>query len=92
MNAAILKRWSPFAVASLMSIVAYKTLWASSVYMQILSGLAVLSLLLGLYALRAAGFRPVPVMIFAAGLVVGQWWLVAMAITFAFWKFKGFAP
>jgi hypothetical protein len=91
MNAAA-KTWAPFALVSLMSIVAYKTLWASSAYMQILSGLAVLSLLLGLYALRATGFRPVPLVIFVTGLLIGQWWLVAMAVTLVLWKFNGFAP
>lgn len=92
MNAANIKRWAPFILVSLLSIVAHKTLWASYLYVQILVALAILSVLLGLYALRATGFRLIPVIILAVGLVVGQWWLVATAVTFLFWKFAGFAP
>jgi hypothetical protein len=84
--------WVPFACASILSFVAYRTLSASEWYYALLWLLAGLSVVLAARLLFQAGFKAWPVAATAIGLLAGQWWLVEALILRAFWRLNGFGP
>jgi uncharacterized membrane protein YqgA involved in biofilm formation len=86
------RTWAPFALASVLSLVAYKALWMSSTYLQILTCLAIASVILGGYAVWRTRLRAWSVAAVLIGLIIGQWWLVESILTLSLWRWRGFAP
>ncbi len=79
-------------MASLASLVVYKTAWAASFYWPLLSCLAVASVVMGLVVLRQTGVNLWSLAAVVGGLLVGQWWLIQWLLIVAFGKWRGFAP
>ena len=84
--------WVGFALVSLASLVAYKTAWSTSFYWVLLSGLAVIAVVMGLVVLRQTGVKPWPLVAVIGGLIVGQWWFIQWLLIVVFGKLRGFAP
>jgi hypothetical protein len=84
--------WAPFTCASLLTFVAYKTLWATQWYWVFLSLLGLLNCGLSALVLRKTGLKYWPILGVAVGLLLGQWWLVQMLILGLFFCVGGFAP
>ncbi|TWD85566.1 hypothetical protein FB547_10578 [Variovorax beijingensis] len=82
----------PFACASILSFLAYRTLSASEWYYVWLWLLTGLSAVLAARLLWQAGFKCAAAAGTTIGLLVGQWWLVEALILRAFWRINGFAP
>ena len=89
---AAFQAWAPFAATVCITLLVRMTMWSSSYYYVMLSSCAILSLVLGMYALWRVGIKPWSVALVVVGLIVGQWWFFEMALMFAFWKWRGFAP
>jgi hypothetical protein len=89
---AFLVIWAPFIAASITTIVASHTLWATEWYRGYLAALGVLCCLLGARVLAKTGVRRGPLAGVSFGLLVGQWWLVQALILAFFWHSNGFAP
>lgn len=87
-----LSLWAPFAVSSSLTLLVYTTLWAAAWYWVLLSLLGILSGILAARVLAHTGLRRWPVIGVAAGLFLGQWWLVEAVTMQALWSIKGFAP
>jgi uncharacterized membrane protein YqgA involved in biofilm formation len=88
----ILATWAPFALASLLTVIAVRTAWALSGYLTLLSCLGLLSLFFGIRVLRHTGLKLWPIVIVVCGLLVGQWWFLEMTVVMVGWKVNGFAP
>jgi len=86
------KTWGPFACASCLTSLAYKTLWDTQSYFTYLSLLGLLSLLLAARFLFQTGARAWPITGVTTGLLLGQWWFVQSLILRTFWSINGFAP
>lgn len=84
--------WTPFALASLCTFLAYKTLWAIELYWVVLALLGALSCCLAARVLLRTGWKPLPLVGVVIGLIVGQWWLIQTLILQALWRINGFAP
>jgi hypothetical protein len=85
-------RWASFACASLLTWIAYTTLWATEWYQAWLSLLCVLNVCLATWVLRRTGVNLLSMTGVIAGLLLGQWWLVQFVILQFFWRAGGFAP
>lgn len=85
-------RWALFACASVLTWVAYKTLWAAEWYLAWLSLLGVLNAGLAIGVLKQTGLKFLPMTGVIVGLLLGQWWLVQFVILQIFWRVGGFAP
>ena len=84
--------WAFFIGTSLLTSIAYWTLWATSWYWTLLSILGVLSGILAAKILLLTGLKHRPIIGVAMGLLLGQWWFVVTLITQIFWSIGGFAP
>ena len=85
-------KWAVFVLLSLASLVAYKTAWATSFYLPLLTCLAVAALVMGFVVLRQTGMKLWSLVAVAGGLLVGQWGVIQWLLVVAFGKFGGFAP
>ena len=88
----IIVAWVLFALVSLLTITASKTLWPFHGYLTVLSALGALSVLSGIVVLWITGLRAWPTIVVLLALVVGQWWAIKMAFAMAAWSWWGFAP
>ncbi len=84
--------WVPFALSSLGTSIAYRTLWRTEWYWIYLSLLGVLSLFFAALVLKRCGFKFLPLAGVIVGLLLGQWWFIQSVILQMFWHFSGFAP
>lgn len=84
--------WSVFSLASLATLIAYRTAWALPYYIELLSSLGVLALASGVMAVAHSKAGIWPWVAVACGLAIGQWWFLKMAIVMIGWKVRGFAP
>lgn len=84
--------WTPFVIASLLTVLVYTTSWAIGPYWVLLSLLGALSAGLAIKVLAHTGLKLWAVACVIAGLAVGQWWLIELSAMQLFWAARGFAP
>ena len=81
-----------FVVASMLTFLAYKVLWATEWYWGYLSVLGIISATLAIRFLIQKGLKLWPVVGVILGLMIGQWWLVEALILQVTWSLNGFVP
>ena len=84
--------WVPFVVASVATVVAHNTLWATDWYRGYLAAFGVLCCVLGVVVLAKTGTRRWSIAGVIVGLLIGQWWLIQILILAISWRVAGFSP
>lgn len=84
--------WAPFAIASALTFLVYRSLWALEWYWTVLSLLGGVCGILAIRILRQTGLHPWPILGVVVGLLVGQWWFIQTMVLQLLWRSNGFAP
>jgi hypothetical protein len=84
--------WLPLVGLSLLTQLAFQTLWMNSRYTEILIVLGILTVFSSVLVFRYYGLRFWPTMAVIICLVIGQLWAVEFVFAWVAWSRHGFAP
>ena len=92
MTAKFSQLWLLFGMSSLITWIAYRTLWMTDQYWLILTILSFCSISAAIVVAIESKFQLRSLALLLLGLLIGQWWWVQKFLMQAYWSLNGFAP
>ena len=88
----LLVAWIPFVIASLLTPISFAIFSMYTRHLNALYVLGSINVILAIWVFYRLGVSRATVAGVAAGLILGQWWIVQYWLAILLWSIGGFAP